>query len=611
MYQNVRSFFRVVPVAFAAAFVAGSTGCIINANDFLAEGEGENCVVLEEICPSLVCASDNVIVEGCAICECADEPIACEDDKPVPECAEPIRLDDCSWTCGGDACVSDSDCRDDEFCAFVGTDAPSDDSGEAAQRPEPTGVCLAKETSCAADSDCGDGASCENGTCVDNAFDCFSDADCFLGELCIFDGGDNGSEEGADIARSGTCQLGPDTICSVDDECSAGFHCEAIDSPEAPNGLVAPAPGICVVDDVLSCNADQQCRRGQHCDYSDVTNAIVAAPGVCVDDVVDQGCESDADCNGGICELSCQGDPTCPECDVCFFVGTCIDTDCTTDGDCGDNQFCDVGQLAPPAPECDVDGANCDVPLGTGVCRDIVIIEARCTSDDECGNGRFCDFGTDPNDALRPAPCDPAIGCDPVAPAPEGSCRDIVVVSTCSTDADCGGGEFCDLGDTIGLRRPCLDENGDGVCDDVVINEGICRPLEGPASCVGDLECAEDQVCLLDTCYCPAVCIDDGHGGCVPCECAPYGTCIDVVIDDVCFSDEGCGDGRFCNLGTTDENGRRAFPATGICEDLPIAPTPCVDDGQCIEGQICVFTESTVDPDGTGRSGECKAAPTR
>ena len=701
MHKHVFSLFRLVPVAFASVLIASSTGCIINANDFLAEGEGEDCVDLEETCPSLACEFGNVVVEGCEICECATETVCPADDAPPPDCENPVQLEDCRWQCGSQACTSDADCNDGFLCAFVGNDpAPGQDRAEAPAAPQ--GVCIPGETveKCATDNDCVAGDRCENGICVEDeeSLDCFSDADCFRGEFCNFGSVDGSEGAASDVAQIGQCERAPDQACTVDEDCDTGSHCEGFD---APNGLIpAPAGGICVLDDPSACQADQDCRRGQHCEYNVGTDAIVAAPGVCVDDTVSHGeCEVDSDCNGGTCDLSCQRDPNCPECDVCFFVGTCIDTGCTADSDCRDGQFCDfnntVGAIAPP--DCDREDPTCQQPepIQQGVCRDDVV--PTCTSDEECGRGQFCDFSRD--DAQRPAPCDPAVGCDPVPPQPEGICRDVIVIESCTTDADCARGEFCNIGDTAGRRpcldenndnicddgtapvgtcepivvtclddsqcaqgefcdfgfgpenalivaggicrpldidtgcaidsdcaagefcdfgdaaaalRPCLDENNDGACDDVVGNEGVCRPIDGPVGCLSDRECAEDQVCLLDTCNCPAVCIDDGNDGCVPCDCAPVGVCVDVIIDDICFTDAECGEGRFCNLGgSTDPSGRRAIPAAGTCEDIVLEPTPCIDDSQCRDDQVCVFSDGGADPgeaNRPGRTGVCKAA---
>ncbi len=650
MHKTVFSLFRLVPVAFASALIAGTTGCIINANDYLAEGEGEgeDCVVLEETCPSLACEFGNQIVDGCAICECADETVAC-DDSAAPECENAIQLEDCSWQCGESSCDSDADCDEGFFCALTGSaGAPRNDdpSAEAPVAP-PQGVCLPFEAACSSDADCGRGDVCENGICTvaEQDFSCFSDDECFRGEVCLFDGQDPGTDGAADRAQLGICVPAPQQSCTDSEPCAEGFHCEGVN---VANALVPLPVGVCVLDDATTCQNDTDCNRGQHCDYNVATNALVAAPGVCVDDTIAAGeCESDSDCDGGTCEITCQGDPSCPECDVCFFVGTCVDASCTVDSDCGANQFCDGSNAARPAPQpdCAIDDLNClpmDPPAG-GICRDIPV--PACRSDFDCADGQFCDVAsTDP--ALRPAPCDPASGCD-TFPVLEGVCRDVVIscfsddqcaagefcdfstnpstpnaivisggtcqplpATSCAGDGECAEGEFCDIGG-INARRPCFDADGDGQCDTVVIEQGICRPIQGPNGCAVDTDCAAYQVCLFDGCNCAAVCVDDGNDGCLPCECNDVaGICVDVIVDDSCSDDAECGEGRFCNLGGTDADGRRIVLILGVCEDLPIEPTMCFSDAECRQDQVCVFAEPVPGEARPAPSGECKAALT-
>jgi len=109
-----------------------------------------------------------------------------------------------------------------------------------------------------------------------------------------------------------------------------------------------------------------------------------------------------------------------------------------------------------------------------------------------------------------------------VAPTPPDFCgaRDL---NTCAFDGRCvvEGVPVCDVicEDPSGRCPPCS-----------VQTSQFCVPVQPPDLCAGrDLSsCESDGQCALESWACPAVCIDDGDGGCRPCD-APPAACVPVV----------------------------------------------------------------------------------
>lgn len=628
MHQPLFSFFRIAPVAFAAVFVAANTGCIINASDFAPPV----CADIAEVCPALVCELGNVVDDaGCEICECKVEE-ACDVDQAAPaECVNP-RFDEaeCKWLCEptNDRCRTDDDCSVGFFCALVGSaEAPSDDDSQNDPAPpSPEGQCLPlNDDECTTDSDCDRGERCvtdlETATAYCIVVDdqpCVSDADCHVDEVCLREGNGGGAgADGGDERRiappDGICVPAPQTACDNDEQCNAGYHCEALN---ITNALIAPAPGVCALNPIESCLTDLDCLRGQRCDFDgSPANALIFIAGTCVDvSVPADGCFNDNDCrNGQHCELSFADneprrlapcDPATANCDqVPVLPGICVDDDlpaCSTDADCHDGDYCDTTSPANALIACNINEETgaCDPINLNGVCRPR---EVACNDDRACAAGEFCDFGAD---AQRPAPplCDQPDGnCE--IPLPEGVCRAIPTVTECFSDDGCRVDEFCDFG--FGPPRP------------LIIAVGTCQPLNAPAECRADADCGRNQICqFLDDCTCPAVCLDEDEDNvCDPCVCetarrpAPSGICVDVRPEPVtCSNDEQCAADQICFFDDTiaPPRGEANRPArTGVCKARIANPcetmrctanSTCVvndaGEGQCIPDQVCTGDES-------------------
>lgn len=552
MQQPRFPFIRLAPALFASALLAATTACSIT----ITEPE-PTCPALEELCPSLACDNGNVVVDGCPICECESAP-TCNGEPPPDGCHYD---EECEVVCDPVGCETDEDCGDGFYCAFFGPEPGTED---VAQRPL-TGTCepLVVEPGCTSDADCGEGYYCSfdfveppsdregeapvaQGECLKLEETCFSDIDCPVGSLC----------------QDGLCVVSNE--CFVDEDCREGFHCESLD---AATGLIALPGGVCVADEV-------------------------------------PGCSSDADCNGGTCEITCESDPNCPDCDVCFFVGTCIETGCTVNEDCDAGEICFFGDAAADraiaCPDENNDGqCDFDVPAG-GVCR-TVSTDVPCVQNADCADGQFCDFDTSGNRMAPPA-CDDLANCDPIPPPPPptGVCRD--VEATCITDADCARGEVCQLEDVCNCPAVCIDDGNGGClpCECGTLG-GICVPAD--PGCASDADCAADQICSFPLRIAP--CLDADNDGVCDDVAPVLGVCIDVVAPPAtCSTDADCSDGEFCSFGDAPAGGDAIVPPAGICVPL-VVEDPCADiicqDGFCAVDEngraVCVADRCTSNVD--------------
>lgn len=363
--------------------------------------------------------------------------------------------------------------------------------------------------------------------------------------------------------------------CIADEDCGPGFTCvfdggrsgggsSGQDTPDGRGDVAAPPPlGVCIPVEPIGCRADEECGEGFFCDFS-VGVADGAAP--------------DRDNDGE--EPGDSGDAQAPSPEP---RGQCrpLPPECFSDLDCPDGQVCQFP-----------DFANGLVAIG-GVCIDAPPV-SECASDDQCPDGLVCEV------QCLPDPSCPM--CD--ACFVFGTC--VEPARPCFVNEDCREGEFCDAV-TSAARRPCLDADGDGQCDDAVdpLPAGVCRVIDpcadvvcpagtvcsadsGEATCVamptmcrGTEECADGLVCnAADVCLPPPDC--DPMGG--PCAAVCYGFCVEPAV--TCFTQEDCADDEVCVFaGVTGPNRPLIAPPSGTCQP---APGGCDSNEECVDGQVCV-----------------------
>jgi hypothetical protein len=276
-------------------------------------------------------------------------------------------------------------------------------------------------------------------SCGSHDHACQKDTDCKAGQKCVPTKVSDSGAMGPNVCITGA-ECGSDSDCTAMDqrkECDNTTH-KCIFRPGFANDCdeTRPCPfgqfcstliGKCFVSSMSrDCTRRAQCPQGQMCD----TVADKCVP--------DLGCYGDNFCEQGErCDLTnhlcVQNAVDCTSC----MGGPCPNASQT----CADDKEClAAGQM----PACHT-GEKCN-PLGRCV---------QCLSNDQCGMGLFCNLSTgqcESNVQCAPDPsqcptsmdvhcvmCTPPQVCDPItkkcsAPA-----------TTCSSNIDCPGDQFCNL----------------------------------------------------------------------------------------------------------------------------------------------------------------------
>lgn len=412
-------------------------------------------------------------------------------------------------------CNSDEECGPGFICDFSGANGggaePPRDGEERpgdAPAPPPQGQCVFVDQGCFSDADCGRGFVCE-----------FADA------------------AGGLVAQAGVCVQQTEG-CSVDEDCGEGRHCEILDNAGAIAIFVGP--GICVDNEPVACRDDSQCAPGERCVETcgfdptcpDCDRCLLVT--VCEPAFV--SCTSDAECREGeVCSIDgtsggandraipCFDENNDGQCDDISATGTCIpvivDNSCETDADCAEGQFCNGGvDICACTTECRDDGMGgclpCECPVGLGFCEDIST-NTNCISDSDCADGTVCEIiGVT---GCEDVPCevgpDGTMECRPCDPIPVGIC--VAPVANCFSDADCAADEQCVL------QNVCDPATGEA-CRPGFAPQGTCEPRPA-TSCSSDADCAAGQLCdAADACLAPPNC---NPGEACPDVC--FGTCFD------------------------------------------------------------------------------------
>ncbi len=606
---------------------SGTTGCTGDA-----ECPGGQCVDAE-------CVS--VEPPGCTTDADCTATQACEGGACVPKTKPPVcaSAKDCALdqSCVAGVCIS-IECTSDSQCA----------PGQACKG----NVCVpvANPPQCQSDKDCEAGSTCQ----------CTADPSCPACDVCFFQcvptkpapcietgcSGEVCSSETlftpcvfepwyecleltkcGNFAADGSCgwqknaafeqclkdHAGPKDSCLTDSECGPGQYCAPGICPAAPctPDYCPPCYGTC--EDVKPpnvCYGDQDCGAGTHCSVSDGVclpppgckpgmNCPAVCTGYCVANGP-QSCSDDADCDKGE-YCGCSWDFAPPSADPadaappCFLECLPIEeppAGCSSDADCDKGEYCGCGAFPG--------GASTKIACWLQ-CLPVEEPPQGCVSDSQCGPGQicqvacpddcFCPFDGDPADPnFAPYPCD----CGPCA----GTCVD-APPEPCSTDADCGKGEYCGCGPfPVGTPATAL-----------IACWQQCLPIEEPpAGCSDDAQCGPGQQCLIacPDCNCPADPADPA-GAPVPCDCGPcVGTCVDAPPVP-CTSDAECGKGEVCGCGPWGPTGP-TFKIACVPHCFPAPPpTTCWADADCANGQVCNTIDFCMSPPGCGPNAPCPA----
>ncbi|UCE13464.1 MAG: hypothetical protein JSV04_14935 [Candidatus Heimdallarchaeota archaeon] len=485
-------------------------------------------------------------------------------------------------------CTVDSDCSSDKYCAK--------ESGDC----DGTGVCESKPEVCVTvwDPVCGcDGMTYSN--------DCYA------------------AMAGVNVAYTGACI----PTCTTNSDCSSTEYCAKESGDCDGTGICEPKPTVCpdVWEPVCGCDRKTY---GNACEAA-LTGMNVAYTGECdltcstnTDCNSDEYCAKEpGDCDGnGVCEskpeicvtvwnpvCACDGMTYSNDCYAAMagvnvdYSGACIPT-CTVNADCSSTEYCakepgdcegtgiceSKPEICPDVydPVCGCDGRTygnaCEAAF-TGV---NVAYEGQCkvscSTNTDCSTDEYCakDLGNcDGNGVCEPKPAacpdvwDPVCACDGMTYSNEcyaamagvnvdysGPC-----IPTCTTNADCGTGEYC-------VKEP-------GDCE----GTGICEPK--PEICPDVYE---------------PVCGCDGRTYGNACEAASAGMNIAYTGECklTCSSNTDCNTNEYCakEAGNCEGDGV-CEPKPTVCPDVwdPI----CACDGMTYSNE-CYATMAGVNVDYTG-----------
>ena len=622
--------------------------------------------------------------------ECEPDPTQCKSNE---SCAKGQYCDKEAGDCDGegvcagtpDACIEiyDPVCGCDEtsysnscFAAAAGVNVMHE------------GKCEPVVIECEHTEQCPEGSYCAKETCSGVGICEAVPAGCpdVWDPVCGCDGQTHGNSceaaaAGVNIAYKGECEP-VNVVCKSNLNCAKGEYCSKEVGSCSGYGVCTTMPDVCIAiyDPVCGCDEttySNKCDAASH-------GVTIAHLGKCepvikeCDDnsVCADGeyCEKTAgDCNGaGICQAkptvcTLQLNPICG-CDGQTYSNACIaaaagvnikhkglcepePTGCESNADCisadGDaSQYC-----AKESGNCDGKGKCTDKPQG---CPDVW--------DPICG----CDATTYGNS------CEAAAAGMNIKH--DGECE---VIALCKTDAQCAAGEYCQkkdgncdgLGQCVVKPEVCTKDlfpvcgcNGEtfgnaclaSAAGVSVAHTGACKPT----TCTSNSQCAADHYCAKEPGDCngegqctlkPNICIDiyDPVCGCdqktYSNGCAAAGAGVNVlhaeecaIVGNTCESNDECADGKYCDKGAGNCDGKGK--CTAKPELCPLVYKPvcacdgstysnscaaasagvsvhyqgeckpqvvfCKSDDQCSDGEFCKFETGTC-----GGEGICTVKP--
>jgi hypothetical protein len=398
------------------------------------------------------------------------------------------------------------------------------------------GKCQLK--TCAANTDCPTGETCNGGTCSCSASNastqcgsgscsgtfckaghaCTSNASCGAGTC----GGGTCTKSGTNAAgachKNLDCGIGTCGGGAKDGTCTAGATCH-VDSDCGTNGTCGSSGGT-----MGSCSTSATvCHSAATCDSGSCTGGTCGTSST--------ACHVNADCDGGVACGSGTGSTagTCSTSAIsCHSAGVCDGGSCAG-GTCNTS----ASTVCHKHSDCDNGVCGATKGLCSRTCSNGPKIGQACTSNATCGTGFTCSSGT----------------------------------LACSIDANCtSSGSLCNGAKCSGTKA-CGDDASCGASN--LCNNAKC----GTVSCAGDTACSVSKVCNGAKCA-TASCTDDT--GCGVSKLCNNAKC----TASSCANDNGCGVSKLCN-------GAKCNAAV------------CSNDAQCPTGVLCNNAKCTTVPCGS------------
>ena len=348
-------------------------------------------------------------------------------------------------------------------------------------------------------------------------------------------------EEGECLPLFETRELGEE--CSQSRHCESGLCYEGVcaepcqEAGDCPDDMICGESGVC--EDSVPCDTDADCMAGTVCAVTASDDGGLET--VCMPDneagQAGDACEAHDECRSHYC-LDGMCTATCEDDDRCDILQVCEEATISKDGEDGEFELCverpPVDCLSPG--DCDLDQMTCNTVVPeTGSVEGAVCglmnlggadMGEMCTASDDCETD-LCWVSDDGTAGECTVFCeDAAEDCADgqvctVKAAGLGMC-----LSTCETNADCDGGNVCQLSndpDFQSVHSYCSLQHGDGQTGDACSESsdcetGLCHEIVTYA--VTETECQSNNQC------------DDGY----ECRCAPEDPDCE---QEVCVAEEG------------------------------------------------------------------------
>ncbi len=541
------------------------------------------------------------------------------------------------------SCDRDEDCVDGFHCdGTCVADAPTggscDEDSDCATGHCENGFCCTGGDCCASADDCPDvyrapSACLDNVTCQGERIDALCLDNRCEGRTVSDDSGCDANVEANDcgpnvsVYCTGAANQNPPvcgTSCTSDDDCEAGFHCDAVCVPDLPDGNFCDEPNDCLTGycaNGICCVSGDCCNLPQDCPSSYSGTPSCDFPTTC------QGTRDIAACANHVCGTT---------------VGSPDDTACTQAvlaDDCGyfAAVYC-TGQPDQPPPvcrtscdsnqQCDAD-AFCD----NGTCAAKRVNGIACTAADQCAsghcqNGYCCATG---DCCAQPSHCPESYASPPACNTPaqcQGSRRDRVCDdNVCGTSAPIDTDEAC-LASVLALScDPYQPRYCTGAvtqlapeCPQTCASDAEC--VDGfhcDGTCVADVAdggaCDEDSDCATEHCA-NGFCCSDGDCCAEASDCPPAyseaASCFDTItcqgerVDAVCLESrcesEVVQDDSRCDEGVQALDCAPYLPVYcigGASQEPPTCPASCTADEECRAGFHCDSVCTADLPDGS------------